>query len=76
MPFECDIKWVIENFDLETSKEVEVWLNWYELDDSGMSFKSRDKHFVPMGAHLVYTSAQYRPNRRPWAQNVWLCLKG
>ena len=36
--------------------------------------ESRALHFVPLGAHLVYIGHPFRPNGRPWAQNVgpWL----
>ena len=32
----------------------------------------RARHFVPMGARLVYISRVTRPYGRPWAQNVGL----
>ena len=42
------------------------------LDPKYKPLSIKARHFVSMGAHLVYILRVTRPNGRPWAQNVGL----
>ena len=50
--------------------------NFLKVLPPRLFWSSRARHFVPMGAHLVYISRVTRPNGRPWAQNVGLYFGG